>query len=169
MLKYVDTKVTVIEVPDEISLCISISNCNIHCKGCHSKYLWKDIGEILTVDKLKKLIHKNKGITCVTLLGGDGDVDSIIHLMESVKIYYPELKTCWYSGQTIRKIINTGILAYLDYLKEGPYIEEKGGLDKKGTNQSFFRIERIPYSNGKDVLYTAELLNYKFRKYETKN
>ena len=44
MLKYVDTKVTFAEVPNEISLCINISNCPCKCHNCHSSYLAEDIG-----------------------------------------------------------------------------------------------------------------------------
>jgi len=28
----------------------------------------------------------------------------------------------------------------LDYIKLGPYVEEKGGLDNPNTNQRFYRI-----------------------------
>ncbi len=64
MLKYVEKQVTFAEIPDEISLCINISNCPIRCKGCHSQHLWKDIGEPLTESSLRLLIEKNIGITC---------------------------------------------------------------------------------------------------------
>ena len=70
-MKYVDAKVVFQEIPDEITLAISISGCTIHCAGCHSKYLWDDIGELLTIDSLKQLIEKNSGITCVCFMGGD--------------------------------------------------------------------------------------------------
>ena len=39
MLKYVDSQITFREIPDEITLCINISNCPFRCKGCHSKEL----------------------------------------------------------------------------------------------------------------------------------
>ena len=45
MLKYVDTLVTFSEIPDEITLCINISNCPCKCPGSHSSYLAQDIGE----------------------------------------------------------------------------------------------------------------------------
>ncbi len=38
-LKYVECAVTLAEVPEEISLTLSISNCIYHCRGCHSQYL----------------------------------------------------------------------------------------------------------------------------------
>ena len=59
MLKYVDSKVVFSEVPDEITLAISISNCPGTCKGCHSPWLREDIGESLTVIALYELLEKN--------------------------------------------------------------------------------------------------------------
>jgi len=68
-LKYVDHAVTMAEVPLEISLTISISNCAFRCSGCHSKYLWEDMGRPLLSD-LETLLDKYNGlITCVCLLG----------------------------------------------------------------------------------------------------
>ena len=61
-MKYVDTLVSFAEFPKEISLCINISNCPCHCKGCHSSYLAEDIGEVLNKDYLFELINKNNGI-----------------------------------------------------------------------------------------------------------
>ena len=84
MLKYVDTLVTFSEIPDEISLCINISGCPIHCPECHSKYLWDNIGEDLNNESLLSLINNNEGITCVCLMGGDGDVKSIVNLIKFI-------------------------------------------------------------------------------------
>lgn len=39
MLKFTDTQVTFSEIPDQISLCINLSNCPYHCPACHSKEL----------------------------------------------------------------------------------------------------------------------------------
>ena len=70
MLKYVNTAVTFAEFPNEVSLCINISNCNCLCDGCHSPYLSKDIGEVLSLERLQGLIESNKGITLVGFMGG---------------------------------------------------------------------------------------------------
>ena len=83
MLKYVDTLVTFSEIPDEITLCINISNCPCHCKGCHSSYLAEDIGEELNISTLRELINNNKGITCVSFMGGDSE-PSIINILASL-------------------------------------------------------------------------------------
>lgn len=73
MLKYVDTKITFSEIPNEISLCINFSNCPHKCEGCHSLYLGEDIGEELNCSVLQKLIEDNRGISCICFMGGDSE------------------------------------------------------------------------------------------------
>ena len=48
-MKYQYAKVTFQEIPDEITLCIAISGCKIHCKDCNQKNLWKDKGKELDI------------------------------------------------------------------------------------------------------------------------
>ena len=71
MLKYVDTLVSFQEIPDEISLCINISNCPNNCPGCHSAYLKDDVGTPLTYTELMRILKDIRGITCVCFMGGD--------------------------------------------------------------------------------------------------
>lgn len=59
-LKYVECAVTFEEVPTEISLTISISNCCFRCHGCHSAYLQQDIGQLLLPD-LMSLLRRYEG------------------------------------------------------------------------------------------------------------
>ena len=68
-LKYVEHSVTMAEVPQEVSLTISISNCVYRCHGCHSQYLQEDVGKPLIPD-LEGLIERYQGlISCVCLMG----------------------------------------------------------------------------------------------------
>lgn len=59
-LKYVEYAVTLEEVPTEISLTISISNCRFRCHGCHSAYLQQDVGKLLLPD-LMTLLRRYEG------------------------------------------------------------------------------------------------------------
>lgn len=139
MIKYVDTLVSFQEVPDEISLCINISNCPCHCKECHSAYLAEDIGEELNSKALEKLILSNMGISCVCLMGGDSNPEEIEELAMLLKFqsWYP-VKVAWYSG---RQYIPEEIcIDYFDYIKIGPYIPELGGLDSENTNQIMYQV-----------------------------
>lgn len=155
MIKYVDTLVTFSEIPDEITLCINISNCPCYCKNCHSSYLAEDIGEELNSHSLKNLIDNNKGITCVSFMGGDSNPSDIDALAQWIKINYP-IKVAWYSG---RQELNKNIqLENFDYIKLGPYIEELGPLNSKTTNQRFYKVVK------KNLVYTLDNITYKFLK-----
>ena len=46
-LRYAEWAITMAEVPREVSLSISITNCAYLCYGCHSPDLRKDTGEPL--------------------------------------------------------------------------------------------------------------------------
>ena len=137
-MKFVDTKVVFREVPDRITLAINISNCPIGCPGCHSKYLWEDIGEALDKDTLLSLIDANPGINCVSFMGGDAEPDMVRELTETVKESRPGIETCWYSGRSLEKAGN--VIPYLNFIKTGPFIEEFGPLDEVTTNQRFYHI-----------------------------
>ena len=151
MLKYVDTKITFAEVPNEISLCINISNCPCACKGCHSSYLAEDIGNELNSNSIKELINNNKGITCICFMGGDSNPSEVDALAQFIKIYYP-VKIAWYSGrQELNKDIN---LDNFDFIKLGPYIEELGPLNSKTTNQKFYKIEENKLIDITDIFWS---------------
>ena len=97
MLKYTDSQITFSEIPDEITLCINISNCPFRCKGCHSKELWEDVGKELTPNEIDSLLQD--GVSCLLFMGGDSDLPSLTELLKHVKICYPNVKTAWYSGR----------------------------------------------------------------------
>ena len=58
MLKYHSTYIGFREIPDEISLCINLTNCPNNCKGCHSPWLLEDIGIPLTYNEILNLIKR---------------------------------------------------------------------------------------------------------------
>ena len=160
MLKYLNTQVTFAEVPDEITLCINITGCKIKCKNCHSSYLAEDIGKELNIDSLHELISNNKGITCVSFMGGDSNPKEVDHLASIVKEYY-SLKTAWYSGvQALSKDIH---IWNFSFIKLGPYIEKMGPLNSKTTNQRMYRVVYNHYDDGTSG-YELEDITYKFLK-----
>lgn len=140
MIKYLETLITFAEIPDEITLCINITNCPCNCNGCHSSYLSKDIGEELNNDVLDKLISDNSGISCIAFMGGDSSPKEINDLAKYVKDKYP-ISIAWYSGrQELSKDIN---LDNFDYIKLGPYIKELGPLTSKTTNQRLYQYGKL--------------------------
>ena len=160
MLKYVDTKVTFAEVPNEISLCINISNCPCKCHNCHSSYLAENIGTILGSTELVYLINNNKGITCVTFMGGDSSPLDINNLAKLIKEVFPKLKVAWYSGR--QELSKNIYLGWFDYIKLGPYIEELGPLNSKTTNQKFYQVCNMA-SIDEEPRYELIDITYKFQ------
>ncbi len=148
MLKYTDSQVTFSEVPDEISLCINISNCPNNCTGCHSSYLKNDIGTLLSKEELSNLIEDNQGISCVCIMGGDSEPKEVNTIARYIKDKY-KLKTAWYSGNTeLSKDIN---ISNFDFIKIGPYDRDKGPLNNPNTNQKFYEV--VTMSTGKQKLH----------------
>ena len=138
MLKYLYCKEVFQEVPNEISLGISISGCTIRCRGCHSRELWEDKGTLLTVEEIEKLLQQHQGITCLLLMGGERDIDALIELFQYA---HQRIKTAWYCGLDMIPKDKRGILQYLNFLKLGHYDSELGGLDSPTTNQRLYRLE----------------------------
>lgn len=141
-MKYSDIKVTFSEVPEEVTLCISISECPGTCDGCHSPWLRDNTGESLTKVSVYELLESNKGVSCICFMGGDGDIESLCPLVEWTKKNYPEIKTAWYSG--LEELKDNKILQHLDYLKLGSYKKELGPLNSPTTNQRFYQVIHTP-------------------------
>lgn len=149
-MKYVDTLVSFSEIPDEITLCINISNCPNKCEGCHSSWLQENIGIELNNYELYDIINKNSGISCVCFMGGDSNPEEINDL--AIKIKSKNLKVGWYSGNS--KISDKINIKNFDYIKIGPYLKDKGPLSDKNTNQKMYKIIHFTGMNSlKDITY----------------
>ena len=158
-MKYTDIEITFTEFPDEISLCINISNCPFHCPGCHSPELWEDVGNILYVVTLKSLIKSNEGISCVGFMGGNPEEVNAFSTV--IKKNY-NLKVGWYWGGThVPKTIYSN---NFDYIKIGPYIKELGGLDNPNTNQRMYQYSSY-FSDCTELGIGWRDITYKFWKH----
>ncbi len=138
MLKYVNSGIVFQEIPDEVTLSVNISNCPCRCPGCHSQYLWGDIGKPLTEAVIDSFIEEyGKDITCIALMGGDAEPESVNNIAQYVHQHHPQLKVAWYSGRT--RIVSVINRSDFDYIKIGPYIKHLGSLREKTTNQRLYK------------------------------
>lgn len=150
MLKFYNYDIVCQEIPDQVTLAINISGCPNHCPGCHSPWLWEDVGEQLCdvpaaggqpdFSALEQIVGNYAAcISCVCFMGGDNSPEEVEACALRVRELWPALKTAWYSG---RELLPPGISAgSFDYLKLGPYIEACGGLRSPSTNQKLYRID----------------------------
>lgn len=141
MIKYTEVRTTFAEIPCEINLCFSISNCAGVCANCHSPELRTNIGKDLLAN-IADEIKKHRGISCICFLGEALKVkDSLTKWQKIVKYihtYFPHLKVAIYSG---RDNVEPEMWELFDYIKIGPYIEELGPLGSPNTNQRLYKIE----------------------------
>ena len=143
MLKYTNTDVVFQEIPDEVALAINVSGCPCRCPGCHSQYLWNDVGEPLDESAIDKLIAQcHSHITCVALMGGDAIPEEVDRLMQHLREKHSKLHTAWYSGRSL--LSPKANLKNFDYIKLGPYLAHLGSLKNRCTNQRLYKV-----TNGK--------------------
>ncbi|WP_196888859.1 anaerobic ribonucleoside-triphosphate reductase activating protein [Aureivirga sp. CE67] len=137
-MNYKDIQIVFQEVPGQISICFTITGCSLHCKGCHSKDLWKKSnGSYLSKEKYLNVLKKYQGFaTCVLFMGGEWHNDELIDFLKiAKKINY---KTCLYTGE---EEIKNSLLTELTWLKTGAWNENLGGLDSIRTNQKFIEVK----------------------------
>ena len=171
MLKVYDSAVTFSEFPDEITLCVNISNCPGMCDGCSEPWLLEDVGEELTEEKIDELIREHSDITVFGLMGGDSDHDDVVRIANYIHSKYTDIKVGMYSG---REYMSTKLLDCLDLYKIGRWIMPKGKpeewhqtnngvLQFPWSNQLLF--EKLNTKDGESWVNTT----YKFRKEKVGN
>ncbi|MBQ4355704.1 MAG: anaerobic ribonucleoside-triphosphate reductase activating protein [Bacteroidales bacterium] len=135
MLKYYNFDIVFQEIPDEVTLAVNITNCPHHCPGCHSPHLHENVGFALDETEIDQLLSKyGKQITCFCFMGGDANPQEVSRLADYLH-KNTNLKVAWYSGNT--QLPDT--FSRFDYVKVGPYLADRGGLNSRETNQRLYR------------------------------
>lgn len=151
-MKYVDTFIGLREIPDEITLCINISNCPLTCENCHSSYLRQNIGNELTTDTLKELLDQNSGISCVCFMGHEG-LAGINFLNDVICLWIKQnynIKIGVYSGFDLElKYTN------FDFIKTGKYDQKLGPINKITTNQRLYQYHNFSWIDITDSFWVG--------------
>ena len=139
--------VSELEISNEKSLVIYISECQHRCNGCHTPYMHERYGDLLkgNFNNIYEL-YKNY-ITCVCFLGeGREDENSRKEFREYCNIIHKDnIKTALYSGRNCK--IEKWMTIF-DYIKIGSYNKELGTLYSKNTNQRLYKkVNKNKYEN----------------------
>lgn len=145
MIRYISHALTFAEVPDEVTLCLNVSNCPHRCPGCHSPELREDVGRDLLEALPGLLVKYGNDITCVCFMGEGNDMEALCQCLAMVRRH--GLLTCLYTGCQKPSAVLRAI-PYLDYLKLGPYDSSLGGLASPSTNQRMYRLTFEPSNPG---------------------
>ena len=142
MIKYLPDRVSIVleEIPDRVSVAVDITNCPENCPGCHSPFLREDIGEELTFERIDSLISDNFGVNCFLLLGEGRDHQALVRIGKYISEKYPGIAPALYSG---RNQVEDDIWQVFDYVKLGPYVEKKGPLNERTTNQRLYHVHSV--------------------------
>lgn len=138
MLYYQGYSVSFQEVPDEVSLVVLVADCPHRCEGCHSPMLQRAVGYNLETDLRKLIADYDGAITCVCLMGEGRDRAALIRCAEIIREC--DLKSAIYIGSGEKDALDLAL--YFDYVKYGPYIAERGGLDNPNTNQHMIHVTK---------------------------
>ncbi|MBS5519638.1 MAG: radical SAM protein [Acidaminococcus intestini] len=136
--------ITLGEIPNKVALFFELGNCNAGCEGCHSKHLWLDCKEPMSLKEILELTkeYKNEGAEAVLLMGGTTNGIPIDDLVATIYHLSNILPVGLYSGSDDMhlhlELVNR---TFLKWLKIGSYQKDKGGLDSKDTNQRFFEFD----------------------------
>lgn len=133
---------------------IYCTGCYHKCKGCHNPQTWDMLsGECMSVDEIFDIIKNDIWSEGVTFTGGDPmyQVEAFTELAKRIKEETD--KDIWlYTGYTMSKILNeprlSQILRYVDYVVDGPFVEDLRDIDLKfrgSSNQTIYKIiDRYP-------------------------
>ena len=126
-----------------LSMDVFFKGCKRHCSGCHNPELQTFSEPNHSVEEILGLIE-NTRTNIVTFLGGepvDQPIESFLHLLNSIRDKFPEVKMSMYTGYELSDI-DTRILEYLSDIKTGSYREDlrnKMGSFLASSNQKYFQ------------------------------
>ncbi|WP_109831687.1 anaerobic ribonucleoside-triphosphate reductase activating protein [Reichenbachiella versicolor] len=137
-MRSTNVDITTQEVPGELCICFTITGCPLKCKGCHSEFLWDSHnGKLLSNEQYTNYLNQYQNLaTCVLFMGGEWYEQDLVNKLRIAKAR--GYKTCLYTGLTR---ISKEIKQELTWLKTGPWIEKKGGLESPITNQLFIEVK----------------------------
>lgn len=145
---------------DGVSLSFFTQGCDKHCKGCHNPETWdfnggKEFNQKV-IDEIIDGLHANGVHRNLAILGGEpfhkNNRGVLLNLWHEIKKRSPETPIYIWTGYTLEELVEKNIptidiiLQSIDYLIDGPYIEELRDITLKwrgSSNQRIFDKQQI--------------------------
>ena len=141
-----------------VSVSLFLQGCHFHCPGCHNPEAWDPNGgqawvEDELIEYIISAIADNGIQRNLSILGGepldtDEKIEFVKQLIYKVKDKYPNIKIAIWTGYEYKDLkINssmTYILKNINYLIDGPYMQDKRDITLKwrGSRNQRIRILR---------------------------
>jgi anaerobic ribonucleoside-triphosphate reductase activating protein len=136
------------------------AGCKHACKGCHNPQSWDfNGGKEMTVEQIMRVVEADPYTRGVTFSGGDPMYQAAEFAELARQIHRRTQKDIWcYTGFTFESLIHDDqreLLAELDVLVDGPYIEKFSDPDLLFRGSYNQRIIDVPRSlaEGRVCLY----------------
>lgn len=107
-----------------------LSGCAHACHGCHNQITWDPEGGLEFDDAAKKELFEQLEqdyIAGITFSGGDplypGNRKDVEKLLMEIKEKFPDKNVWFYTGYTFEQIKELPLLAYVDVLVDGRFVE----------------------------------------------
>lgn len=126
-----------------IGVSLFVSGCPLHCPGCHNPeaqdYNFGKEFTQSTIDEILTALVANGVTRNLYIMGGEPldvlNLPEVVRLIDIVRSLLPNTKIYVWTGFTYGFLIKTAlyqpILSKIDYLIDGPYIQEQRDLSLK--------------------------------------
>ena len=142
----------------KINVTFFVQGCPNHCPGCHNPETWAfDGGKEFTNDTLNEIIDAltaNGVQRNFSIMGGEPLCQENLFLtyliIKTIKEKFPDIIISLWTGYTLEELSKNsdtkiqGIFKQIDYLIDGPFIQEQKDLDLKwrgSRNQRIFNMK----------------------------
>lgn len=116
-----------------ISVTLFVSGCDFHCHGCHNpeaqNYQYGNEYTNNTTNEIIEAIGKNNINRNFCVMGGEPlsppNRETVFHIIKKIKNNFPNIKIYLWTGYIYENISKEVDLSNIDYLIDGPFIQEQ--------------------------------------------
>lgn len=136
-----------------VRVTLFVSGCRNRCKGCFNPETWDFCyGQPFTEETENEILTMLKPfyISGLTLLGGDPlepeNAQALLPFVRKVKQLYPQKEIWCYTGYLYENIKDTPLIAYVDVLVDGPFVEAKKDIRlqfRGSSNQRILNLKEL--------------------------
>ena len=154
---YGEIKTTDIANGTGVRVSLFVSGCRHHCKGCFNPETWDFCyGKPFDREAEEKILLSLRPdyIEGLSLLGGDPmeaeNVAALLPFIKRVKELYPNKNVWCYTGDVFENLMRREdarqLLAYIDILVDGPFVEQQKNIMLRFRGSENQRILNVPKS-----------------------